>query len=621
MSVAKTILVSVLAGTALLAGLCSAEDLTDPYEILGKYFEASGGLDLLRAEQTEYFEGNLSLAGMQGSIKAWTAKPDLSRVEVAIGPINITQGDNGDVSWTLDTNGKVQVVTKEDEATVKRKEVTRRMADYEHADPGSDVFKAAFEGVETVDGTDCYVVKVTNSINTDHFTYYIGKDDFLLKKRIAIQGERSGDTYYSDYHEVDGQLVPFYTKEIPQQTGQPQEITIAHYESNPDLDPAIFDPPQQGGKDYEFTQGNAAEDIPFEFIENHLFIPVTVNGKEGLWVLDTGAAMSIITTDFADELGLEVEGNLKGVGAAGTVDVKFARLPPYQVSGISFRGQTVGVIDMSELLRRLGIDVPGILGFDFLSRFITKVDYANELVSFYDPEAFTYTGDGTELDAHIKESVFETSATLDGDHTGTWLFDLGAGMTHLDGAYALREGYADRDGVLGKGHGAGNESSLKVIKSDRIEFAGFTVERPLISFPYGEADTVLTADKIGILGNTLFRNFVLYVDYADERVIVEKGERFNQPWPEDHSGLSLGWTVDWDAIEVLYVSPGTPADEAGFKEGDIVLSVDGESVENFDGLIGVRELLKQEPGTVLEIEVRRDGKEKKLSLTLEDLFD
>jgi hypothetical protein len=617
----KTLSVSVVILSVLLAGLCAAADLTDPYEILGKHFEASGGLDLLRAEQTQYFEGELSTAGMKGTIKAWIAKPDRNRAEVVIGPFSITQGDNGDVSWVLDTNGKVQVISKEDEATQKRREVTRRMGDYEHADPESNIFDATFEGTEAVEEEACYVVKVTNTINTDHFTYYIGKDNFLLKKRVAIQGEKSGDGYYGDYREVDGLLVPFFTRETPHQTGQPQDITISHYESNPEIDPEVFDPPEQGGRDYEFASGDAAEDIPFQFIGNHLFIPVTVEGKEGLWVLDTGAAMSVITTDFADELGLELEGDLKGVGAAGTVDVQFAELPPYQLSGISFQGQTVGVIDMSELMRRLGINVPGILGYDFLSRFVTRVDYANELVSFYDPETFTYTGKGRQVDVHIKDSVFETIATLDGEHSGTWLFDLGAGVTHLDGVYALREGYAARDGILSKGHGAGNESSMKVIKADRLNFAGFTIDRPMISFTHGGTDTVFNADRIGILGNTLFRNFVLYVDYANERVIVEEGERFNQAWPEDHSGLNFGWTVDWDGMEVFYVSPDTPADQAGFKKGDILLSVDGKSVDELDGVIGVRELLKQEPGTVIEIGIARDGKDRVISMTLADLFE
>lgn len=616
----RTLLLPALILAGLLPALVAAQELTDPYEILGKYFEASGGLEKLRAEETQYFEGQLALGGMQGSIKAWTAKPDRSRAEVVIGPISLTQGDNGEVSWMLDTNGKVQVISKEDEATQKRKEVSRRMADYEYADPESDVFSVAFERTDVVDGTACYVLEVTNNINSDSFTYFIASDDFMLVKRVAIQGEKSDESYYGDYREVEGLLVPFYTKEIPRQTGQAQEITIAYYESNPDLDPAIFDPPEQGGRDFEFTAGDAAEDIPFEFIDNHLFIPVTVNGKEDLWVLDTGAGMSVITTDFATELGLEPEGNMTGVGAAGTVDVKFAQLPPFEVSGISFQGQTVAVIDMSELMRRLGIEVPGILGFDFLSRFVTKVDFARELISFYDPDKFTYAGDGHQLDAHIKESVFETSATLDGDLSGTWLFDLGAGTTHLDGAYAVREGYADRDGIVARGHGAANESSVKVIKADKIDFAGFTVYDPLITFPYEFTDSVPSADKIGILGNTLFRNFVLYVDYADERVIVEKGERFNQPWPEDHSGLGFGWSVGWDAMEVLYVSPDTPADRAGFKAGDILLSVDGTSVDDLGGVIGVRQLLKQDPGTDLEVAVMREGEQLNLLLTLEDLF-
>ena len=67
-------------------------------------------------------------------------------------------------------------------------------------------------------------------------------------------------------------------------------------------------------------------------------------------------------------------------------------------------GQTVAVIDMSELLRRMGLDVVGILGFDFLSRFVTKVDYANQLISFYDPDSFKYTGNGHNIDVHIDKT-------------------------------------------------------------------------------------------------------------------------------------------------------------------------------------------------------------------------
>jgi hypothetical protein len=604
-----------------IPGVSTGEEITHPYEVLSKHFEASGGLERLKAERATYREGTLSVGGMQGTVKEWIQKPDRHRVEVDLGPIRIVQGDNGEISWQVDSNGKLQKTTKKDEATRKRAEVDRLIAEYEYADRNSDVFTVSLEGTEKVEGTDCYVVVVSNSINVDRLTHFIRVEDFRLEKSVAIRDQESADTYYGDYREVGGIWVAFRLKEVPHLTGQPQEVTWSHYESNPGLDAAaLFDPPEEGGKDYEFTSGGAAQDIPFRFIGSHLYIPVTVNDKERLWILDTGAGMTVVDQAFADEMGMELEGDIKGSGAGGTVKASFSTLPPFSLEGIRFQEQTVAVIDMGDLIRRLGVDIAGILGYDFLSRFVTRVDFANERVSFYDPNSFEYTGDGRDLDVHISESLMESSATLDGDHEGTWLLDLGAGTTHLDGIYARREGYAGEDGVQGMGHGAGNEYLLKSVKCDSLRFAGFTVYEPIVSFHYGGTDTVFTSDRIGVLGNSLFRNFVLYLDYGNERLIVEKGEKFNQPWPIDRSGLTVGWNAAKDGIEVAYVSPGTPAEKVGFEKGDLLRSVNDVAVESLDGVIGVREMLKEAAGTRYEVILERDGQEKQISLELAELY-
>jgi hypothetical protein len=267
----------------------------------------------------------------------------------------------------------------------------------------------------------------------------------------------------------------------------------------------------------------------------------------------------------------------------------------------------------------LAVEVVGILGFDFLSRFVTKVDYANELVSFYDPETFEYTGDGKEIDVHIKNSVFMAKATLDNEYSGTFLFDLGASSISLHGAYALKNRFTDRKGVVGIGRGAGEAFSSKKIKGKKIEFAGFTLDDPPISFSYGGTDTTFTADEIGILGNTLFRNFVVYCDYANERVILEKGENFNKKFSEDHSGLQIIRGKD-EGYELLYVSEDTPAEKAGFQAGDILKSINGVDLEYFKDLTAVRDIMKEDPGTKYTIIVSRNGEEKKMKLKLADLF-
>jgi len=611
------ILCLVLIGASLL----SAQEISDPYEILDRYFNAVGGLERLKAEQVSYSEGTLALAGMEGTIKIWSQVPNRNRIEVALGPLNIIQGDNGEHEWTLDQNGKVQIVTNPDEATIKRRRVRQLISEYAYADRESDIFTVNFDGIEKVEDKDCYVVRITNNINVDYFTLYINTKTFLREKTVFGEDVQSRDVFYGDYREVEGLTVPFWTQEVLHATGQPQEVTFTEYRSNPEVDPVIFEPPEQGAKDYQFVKGDRAENIPFKYIGKHIFIPVIVNGRERLWVLDTGASITVLTDTFANELGLEREGDLKGQGAGGTVNASFATLPPFNVQGIQFKEQIVAIIDMRELIRRVGVDIAGILGFDFLSRFVTKIDFANELVSFYEPETFEYTGDGKVLDIHLEQSSFEVATTLDGVHSGSWLFDIGAGTTNLDGRYALREGYADKKGVIGLAHGAGNEFQIKQVKCDSIQFAGYTVYEPIVNFNYGGTDTTFTADRIGGLGNTLFQHFVIYCDYGREQLIVEKGDKFNQPWPLDNSGLQLYWGDDLKQIAVLLVAPDTPAEKAGFLKDDIIKTVNGIDVALFDGINAVRKLLTTDAGTNYEFGISRAGEGKTLKLKLADLYE
>lgn len=615
----RTLIAAAVMSAASLPGALAQKSAEDPYQILNRYFNAAGGLANLKAESTQYMEGNISLAGLEGTIKSWIAKPDRSRIEADLGIFKMTQADNGEYEWTLDMNGKLQKITNPDQVAVKRKEVKRRVTNYEYADPQSDVFEVAYTGREKVDDKECLALKITNNINDDNLTYYINADNFLLEKAVSIEGDNSNDQYFSDYRKVGELLVPYRIKQVAHATGQEQDIAVVKYISNLDIDPTIFDPPGETEKDYRFTDGESSENIPMRFVENHLFIPVIVDCRERYWVLDTGAALSVISFEFADELGLEKQGNLKGLGAGGTVDIAFTVLPSFKLQGLEFDEQTVAMIDMTELNRLLAIPVAGILGYDFLSRFVTKVDFANESVSFYDPEAFQYMGDGHEIGLHLKDNVFSVDATLDGIHQGSWLFDLGASSTSLHGGYALREGYASMKGVTGMGRGAGHAFATKRVNADKFDFAGYAIENTPVTFSYGGTDSSFFADRIGTLGNTLFRHFVIYCDYANERLIVEKGDDFDRIFPENNSGMQLT-RGDNGNIEVLYVAEKAPAHKAGFHQGDIIKSINGIQTSRFDGIAAVRKMLTEPPGTEYSFVIEREGIEKKLKLKLAELL-
>jgi hypothetical protein len=608
-------LVVIICATIVIA----KSNLTDPYEILKLSLDANGGLDRLKAERTQYVEGTLAVAGLTGTLKSWSQQPDRSHTEVDLGVLKMTQGDNGRYQWVVDSNGKLQKTTKLDDPTIKRRQLKKLMADYEYANPKSDVFKVTLTGVERVQDKDCYVIKIANNINSDVISNYINSETF--EKSETTEAEERKETFVGDYRQISGLLVPFWSKETELNSGQIQEITLTKYESNPPIDTSLFEPIEQTGKDYRFSSGSSAENVQFRYVANHIFVIIKVGCKERLWVLDTGAGMSCISEAFAKELGLKLEGDMKGLGAAGTqVSLKLAILPPFELPGIVFDSQTVAVLDMKALNQAIGFDCAGILGFDFLSRFITKVDYANLLLSFYDPETFKYLGDGHEVNMHLTNNLFRVDATLDGVHKGYWVFDMGASGTSLDGAYAVRNGFTTRKVVEGLGRGAGSAFKTGSIKCKSFEFAGYTIDNPVISFSTGAADTAIKSDEIGALGNTLFRNFVVYCDYANEKLIVEKGDKFNQPFAIDNSGVQFKRGESEEPV-VIFVSPGTPAAKADFKEGDVVKSINGIALKYFDGLTAVREVLQQEPGTKLLFVVERSGQKKELKLTLASLYE
>jgi len=66
------------------------------------------------------------------------------------------------------------------------------------------------------------------------------------------------------------------------------------------------------------------------------------------------------------------------------------------------------------------------------------------------------------------------------------------------------------------------------------------------------------------------------------------------------------------------LDPQGPAKAAGLREGDLLLAVDGEPIENWQTLVS---LLRKRPNERIHLELERDGKREQLSLTLSSRED
>jgi hypothetical protein len=356
-------------------------------------------------------------------------------------------------------------------------------------------------------------------------------------------------------------------------------------------------------------------------IENQVYEPVTMNGQERLWLLDCGAGASVIDKGFAEELGLEKAGDVRAMGAAGSVQAGFVTVPQLRVGGIELDSQQMVALDVAPMMRRnTGTAPAGILGYTFFSQFVTKVDFARQEVTFFRPESFAYKGPGRTIRMDIDNNIPVVEMLVEGKLRGRWRLDLGAAAAVFHHQAVAKYGLAARSGVERLAIGVGGMERHRLVRFADAQLAGFKVKRPVISVPLdGGGGALAAADYAGTLGNTILRNFTLFLDYRHNRAIFERGGNFGTDYVLDRSGLQVG--VDGNGgYQVICVSPNTPAEKAGFKAGDIVESVDGVSPGELGGIGGLREKLRAAPGTRYEVEVRRGGDRLKLHLVLANIL-
>jgi hypothetical protein len=594
-----------------------AEEAVDPHRFFAAHYEAMGGLERFKRINSGWSVGTVRYDGLEGTFESWSEKPLRYRLDEDFGIIRQSEGDDGTLRWRRDTNGQVEEVR--DEETLKRRRIAELLENFEHLNPESPWFILSDAGLAEVEGVPCRELRLENRINSDISRFFFAVDGLRIVKAVDHQPDVEIHTRYHDYREIDGFWLPFRQASDIHPRNKRREIIVTAQRIDPPVDRQRFAKPAPTTGAIGFPAGDRAENIPFHFSENLIYLPVTINGDTRWWILDSGASMSVIDADYAASLGLKPEGSIGGFGFGDLFTLGFVRLPAYRVGEMLLPAQTIhtykGLSESSYEPVRVGI-----LGYDFLSRFVTRIDYARRTVSFYRPESFVYQGSGKIIDAPLKYRTFSLPARVDDLPEGRFSLDLGSHRSSLHHPFAARHGLLQRPGVQTVSKGMAGFSFETLSAFDRLEIAGFAIDRPLLTIP-DEAGpgTAAVGELAGTLGNSLLRHFVLTLDYGKQQVIIERGTEFNGTFPEDRSGLLVGQGEDGGPM-VSFVAVRTPAQEAGFVAGDGIKAINGKPAAAYGGVLPIRELLRQAPGTRIDFTLLRQGQEVHIELVLRELF-
>jgi regulator of sigma E protease len=104
--------------------------------------------------------------------------------------------------------------------------------------------------------------------------------------------------------------------------------------------------------------------------------------------------------------------------------------------------------------------------------------------------------------------------------------------------------------------------------------------------------------------------------YKTLTVVYERGGQRHRvtvtPTMDERMGVgSAGW-YEKNEVEVGAVQPGMPAEKAGLRRGDLLVSVNGLPIHS---RVSLREIIKSSGGKPVEVEYEREGVRKKVTIT------
>lgn len=258
----------------------------------------------------------------------------------------------------------------------------------------------------------------------------------------------------------------------------------------------------------------AARAVPVEMLNDRPFIPITVNGKPVIALLDSAAEMTIIDDDAAARLGLTVSGSATAHGSgAAAMQARFADHVAVEAVGIGLEVRA-GILDLGEVSGRLiGRPVDMLLGRDLFDNARLRLDYAAGTLTIAEGAPR-----GVRLPLGEFRGVPTIPAAVEGHAPVQTVLDTGNGSEVLVGrAYARRIGLLAPGRIVARsqGGGLGGARTRDIVILRSVTIAGRTFRNVRAAIDPGE-----TASDLNI-GTSILRHFILTTDFAGRQVWLE----------------------------------------------------------------------------------------------------
>lgn len=243
-----------LAAVAFTAPLpLAAQSTPTADDIIAHYLKTVGGADKVQAVTTLRRIGKFTGDdGFEAQVIQESSRPNRVREEFSLQGMTGVTAYDGANGWKIDPFGG-----KKDPESLSEEELRSIVEDADFDEPlinyKAKGNKVEYAGMDNVEGTDVYKLKVTLK-SGDTRTYYMDTDSYVpIKyetKRIIRGTPQESETTLGDYKAVSGWYLPFSMETKQKGSSGSQKVTFDKIEFNVPIDTTRYfrpKPPAGGG--------------------------------------------------------------------------------------------------------------------------------------------------------------------------------------------------------------------------------------------------------------------------------------------------------------------------------------------------------------------------------------
>ena len=420
-----------------------------------------------------------------------------------------------------------------------------------------------------------------------------------------------------------------------------------------------------GQRGFVFKEHSKKVKVPFQLINNLIFIPLKVNGTELTFMLDSGVEETILFSleekDSISLLNTETI-SLRGLGSNDAVAGLKSTGNQLEVKGMVSTNHLLYVIldESFNLSANIGIPVNGIIGYPFFKNNLLEIDYANKYIIFhkespkirkklakkFERSAISIEGSKPYVEANvtINNLPFPVKLLIDTGHSDAlWLFE--------NKSSAIKVPVKNFEDYLGKGFSGDIYGRRAIIPEFRIN--NFIFKSPIAAFPDSTSlqHVKMVSGRSGSIGAEIFKRFAMVFDYTNGQLFLKKNSDFKSYFNYNKSGIEIRnggmqWVQETIPLKLetkqssytttiqnnvvnnfkynfilkpIYVidnvRKGSESAKVGLLAGDVVNSINEKEVQKYS-LIEVNSLLKAEKEKWITMEVLRKGRPLKFRFKL-----